>query len=284
MALPVDAWSARLTATLHIFAHDKKARAGARWLMHAAQSARVEPRIGAITFSQLMQPTQPAHPVAPPIAPEGVELVSRKKKRKTGAQAKLRRLVDYYEAETDEASVWPPTHNPCEPPPLEPDLSPLLQLPPPPAPPSYAAAVLSPVSAAADNGARKEPRAPSPPKQQPAPALLQFSREEIYAFVTDTVATNDWEGNLRSRMLRFKAGGPSFKVKVPRDSRAGDNDALSAEDVTVRLTRLMRSERMCVGARHVAACRKEQIRWLLAPGKPSVTLYHPQEVPTGGRP
>ena len=324
MSLPVDVSAARLKVTLHVFAHDKKARAGARWLISAANEAGVEPRIGQVTFAKVLHSStsitastmleqgeaEGAHPEAPP----------RKKprKKKTGLQARLRALPEYYDCEVLEGEpvemVYPEL--PGEPP-LEPDLSALL-LPRAVSARSYATAARSPLATARDNaiaarnfvtamkyagepgyeyrrgehgtghytivavpgdarakrgsppkpGDAREKRTspPKPPKamQQP-PRQPQPTAEELRQFVHASLADNGWDADLRSRMLRFDAAsGPSFKVQVPRTSRAGCNDELTAVQVVARLSDIRRKHAIYSGGQW-AEWRREKLQWLLGP-------------------
>ena len=266
MSLPVDAWSARLTATLHVFATDKKARAGARWLIHASLEAGVEPRIGPILLTKLplSASSAPAITAARHEEAEGEQHVasSRKRRKKTGAQAQLRRIIDYYEAELQEAvSTDAVPAAPCPPsPPPEPDLPEYLAHFPPAAPTrTYASAARSPLSEATAN-ARPAPTAPA---QCNGP-----SQEEIRSFVFDTLFANEWDSDLRVRKISLTADAPSFKVKVPRTSRAGVNETLTGEQIAARLVKVMRSRAQ--PGPTMDAWRKDQIAWLLQPTRPTL--------------
>ena len=82
------------------------------------------------------------------------------------------------------------------------------------------------------------------------------------------VADNGWDNDCRSRMIRFEADGQSFKVKVPRRSRAGDNDSIGAVQMAVRLDKMMRQTASLTG-RAWDGWRQEQLAWLFSPHQPS---------------
>lgn len=117
-------------------------------LLHAAHEEGVGPRIGQVTFSKMLCSTNTSTTEAPARdaareAQHDEPPRKKAKKRKTGFQAKLCALPEYYDSQVlDHFSIDTPTLL-CEPlPGPEPDLSALLE---PPAPaPSYAQAVRSP--------------------------------------------------------------------------------------------------------------------------------------------
>ena len=74
------------------------------------------------------------------------------------------------------------------------------------------------------------------------------SAEDTRKFVDSIVADNGWDNDCRSRLIRFEADGQSFKVKVPRRSRAGDNDSIGAVQMAVRLDKMMRQTASLVAA------------------------------------
>ena len=65
-----------------------------------------------------------------------------------------------------------------------------------------------------------------------------------------------------------KSSGSSFKVKVPRRSRAGDNDSIGAVQMAVRLDKMMRQTASLTG-RAWDGWRQEQPAWLFSPHQPS---------------
>ena len=140
----------------------------------------MEPRIGPIVITQLMQPAKSlpaqAQPVPQPSA-EVVQPTARKKKRKTGVQARLRGIVAYYEDELRsvdaDSHVLPPA--PCEQPPPEPDLSALLELDVPAVSPRSYAAAARPTEKQAGSE-----RVPSP---SAAPLAAQVDAGDIVRFL-----------------------------------------------------------------------------------------------------
>ena len=69
------------------------------------------------------------------------------------------------------------------------------------------------------------------------------------------------------RKISFTADAPSFKVKVPRTSRAGVNETLTGEQVAARLVSVMRSR--AHRGKTMDEWRKEQLAWLLDPVRPA---------------
>jgi hypothetical protein len=306
-----ESFAACLGATLRMLADDKKARTGLRCVIAMGHDLGYEPRAGQISFYKLQPCTTSASPAAAPEEPSTQHAAQRRKRRKTGAQAQLRRIVGYYEAElqgAQPAEAMPPAPCPLSPP-LEPDYSILLVEPersrvpepePPPLARTYAAAARSPLSAAAANvqpatmrqppasakepatrsraaqatqqaasaaaappppGAAAAPR-PPPPAKQPPP-----SEEDIRSFVFDSLFDNRWDNDLRVRRISLTADAPSFKVKVPRTSRAGVNETLTGEQVAARLVSVMRSR--AHRGKTMDEWRKEQLAWLLDPVRPA---------------
>ena len=72
---------------------------------------------------------------------------------------------------------------------------------------------------------------------------------------------------LRVRRISLTADAPSFKVKVPRTSRAGVNETLTGEQVAARLVSVMRSR--AHRGKTMDEWRKEQLAWLLDPVRPA---------------
>ena len=107
----------------------------------------------------------------------------------------------------------------------------------------------------------KAPR-PPPPAKQPPP-----SEEDIRSFVFDSLFDNRWDNDLRVRRISLTADAPSFKVKVPRTSRAGVNETLTGEQVAARLVSVMRSR--AHRGKTMDEWRKEQLAWLLDPVRPA---------------
>ena len=91
------------------------------------------------------------------------------------------------------------------------------------------------------------------------------------AFVFDTLYHFHWDKcDLRVRKIGFTADdAASFKVKVPRASRAGSNDVLSGKQVAMGLARIERSVRT-IGKAKGLACWQEQLKWLLHPSQPEL--------------
>ena len=110
-------------------------------------------------------------------------------------------------------------------------------------------------------GAAAAPR-PPPPAKQPPP-----SEEDIRSFVFDSLFDNRWDNDLRVRRISLTADAPSFKVKVPRTSRAGVNETLTGEQVAARLVSVMRSR--AHRGKTMDEWRKEQLAWLLDPVRPA---------------
>ena len=73
--------------------------------------------------------------------------------------------------------------------------------------------------------------------------------------------------HLRVRRISLTADAPSFKVKVPRTSRAGVNETLTGEQVAARLVSVMRSR--AHRGKTMDEWRKEQLAWLLDPVRPA---------------
>ena len=67
--------------------------------------------------------------------------------------------------------------------------------------------------------------------------------------------------------ISLTADAPSFKVKVPRTSRAGVNETLTGEQVAARLVSVMRSR--AHRGKTMDEWRKEQLAWLLDPVRPA---------------
>ena len=103
---------------------------------------------------------------------------------------------------------------------------------------------------------------PPPPAKQPPP-----SEEDIRSFVFDSLFDNRWDNDLRVRRISLTADAPSFKVKVPRTSRAGVNETLTGEQVAARLVSVMRSR--AHRGKTMDEWRKEQLAWLLDPVRPA---------------
>ena len=101
-----------------------------------------------------------------------------------------------------------------------------------------------------------------PPAKQPPP-----SEEDIRSFVFDSLFDNRWDNDLRVRRISLTADAPSFKVKVPRTSRAGVNETLTGEQVAARLVSVMRSR--AHRGKTMDEWRKEQLAWLLDPVRPA---------------
>ena len=99
-----------------------------------------------------------------------------------------------------------------------------------------------------------------------------MSEEAIRSLVFDTLHDNNWDAELRVRKVSFTADAPSFKIKVPRTSRAGVNETLAAEEVVARLVKVVRSLRTpplwATLDAVKAAWRKEELAWLLHPQQP----------------
>ena len=110
-------------------------------------------------------------------------------------------------------------------------------------------------------GAAAAPRPPLPAKQPPP------SEEDIRQFVFDSLFDNRWDNDLRVRRISLTADAPSFKVKVPRTSRAGVNETLTGEQVAARLVSVMRSR--AHRGKTMDEWRKEQLAWLLDPVRPA---------------
>ena len=100
------------------------------------------------------------------------------------------------------------------------------------------------------------------PAKQPPP-----SEEDIRSFVFDSLFDNRWDNDLRVRRISLTADAPSFKVKVPRTSRAGVNETLTGEQVAARLVSVMRSR--AHRGKTMDEWRKEQLAWLLDPVRPA---------------
>ena len=228
MSLPVDVWAARLAATLHVFADDKKARAGARWLMNAAQEAGVEPRIGQVTFTKVLAANSTStstkqlpvddseHPDAPPR--------KRARKRKTGLQARLRGLPDYYSNQPQQECIQMLPALPCDPLPLEPDLTPLLVVAPAPTH-SYAAAVRSPLVPVSRNNRMLAP-APTPapvPVTVPAAAPVHTPATALETFLAAAPAPH-------GARAPAPATEPVAQPSQPRRAAAQRRSWPSAED------------------------------------------------------
>ena len=101
-----------------------------------------------------------------------------------------------------------------------------------------------------------------PPAKQPPP-----SEEAIRSFVFDSLFDNRRDNDLRVRRISLTADAPSFKVKVPRTSRAGVNETLTGEQVAARLVSVMRSR--AHRGKTMDEWRKEQLAWLLDPVRPA---------------
>ena len=93
------------------------------------------------------------------------------------------------------------------------------------------------------------------------------SEEDIRSFVFDSLFDNRWDNDLRVRRISLTADAPSFKVKVPRTSRAGVNETLTGEQVAARLVSVMRSR--AHRGKTMDEWRKEQLAWLLDPVRPA---------------
>ena len=89
----------------------------------------------------------------------------------------------------------------------------------------------------------------------------------IRSFVFDSLFDNRWDNDLRVRRISLTADAPSFKVKVPRTSRAGVNETLTGEQVAARLVSVMRSR--AHRGKTMDEWRKEQLAWLLDPVRPA---------------
>ena len=114
-----------------------------------------------------------------------------------------------------------------------------------------------------------EPAAqPSQPRRAAAQRRSWPSAEDTRKFVDAIVADNGWDNDCRSRMIRFEADAQSFKVKVPRRSRAGDNDSIGAVQMAVRLDKMMRQTASLTG-RAWDGWKQEQLAWLFSPHQPS---------------
>jgi len=108
----------------------------------------------------------------------------------------------------------------------------------------------------------------SQPRRAAAQRRSWPSAEDTRKFVDSIVADNGWDNDCRSRLIRFEADGQSFKVKVPRRSRAGDNDSIGAVQMAVRLDKMMRQTASLTG-RAWDGWRQEQLAWLFSPHQPS---------------
>ena len=194
-----ESFAACLGATLRMLADDKKARTGLRCVIAMGHDLGYEPRAGQISFYKLQPCTTSASPAAAPEEPSTQHAAQRRKRRKTGAQAQLRRIVGYYEAElqgAQPAEAMPPAPCPLSPP-LEPDYSILLVEPersrvpepePPPLARTYAAAARSPLSAAAANVQ------PATMRQPPASAKEPASRSLGSTATTGAASGARWRG------------------------------------------------------------------------------------------
>ena len=98
-------------------------------------------------------------------------------------------------------------------------------------------------------------------------SLAPPSEEDIRSFVFDSLFDNRWDNDLRVRRISLTADAPSFKVKVPRTSRAGVNETLTGEQVAARLVSVMRSR--AHRGKTMDEWRKEQLAWLLDPVRPA---------------
>ena len=87
------------------------------------------------------------------------------------------------------------------------------------------------------------------------------------SFVCDSLFDNRLDNDLRVRRISLTADAPSFKVKVPRTSRAGVNETLTGEQVAARLVSVMRSR--AHRGKTMDEWRKEQLAWLLDPVRPA---------------
>ena len=88
-----ESFAACLGATLRMLADDKKARTGLRCVIAMGHDLGYEPRVGQISFYKLQPCTTSASPAAAPEEPSTQHAAQRRKRRKTGAQAQLRRIV-----------------------------------------------------------------------------------------------------------------------------------------------------------------------------------------------
>ena len=76
--------------------------------------------------------------------------------------------------------------------------------------------------------------------------------------------------DLRVRKIRFAADdATSFKIKVPRTSRAGSNDVLTAELVAARLRKVLRCKQGAL-SKAMVCWQREQLQWLLHPAQPPI--------------
>ena len=219
MSLDADVLAARLGATLEMFAANKKARAGLRWVVAAALEAGCEPRVGPLSFYKLQAPKSTGTTLeCEPEATAGQQRSSRKRKRRPKPRAKrgaLDGLVDYYNAQLCEEGVGgdflPPA--PCAPPPLEPDMSELLTGAA--APRSYAEA------------ARSSPQAGSKRTASPttavlqSPAKVQATRgglgEQMPAFLAGILEERGWADDLVDFVVNPASNPLEYHVvRVPR--------------------------------------------------------------------